>query len=441
MIMNEADVLVIGAGACGLMAARELSKAGKKVIMLEARDRTGGRIHTLKDEGFSIPVEAGAEFIHGDLPLTQSLLKTAGISFYHREGEMYRVENGVAYRSEEFIKDFDQLLSKLKTLERDMPFEKFLHKHFGGDEYQQLRESATAFAEGYDTARIEKLSSLSLRDEWTSEGVSNPYLLQEGYGKLVSFIEEECKAHGCVIRLSSPVKKINRKKDHVEAVTDNDRSYTASRVLVTVPVSVLIPRSGNDSTIQFSPGLPGKYREALSRLGYGDVIKILLQFKNTFWEDSTFQEDVLQLPGLGFLLSKEVIPVWWTDLPRHKTLLTGWVGGPKAEALKSSTDEELLDKALGTLARLFKTNEDFLKEQLVTSYVANWSIDPFSQGAYSYTTPGSKEAIRILKEPVDGSIYFAGEALQVDNVGTVEAALVSGKEAAESMMRGRSVTY
>src|SRR5690242_4699010 len=148
--MKNIPILIIGAGASGLMAARELLKAGKSVTVLEARNRPGGRIHTLHDEAFSSPVELGAEFIHGHLPLTLQLLKEAGIKYYPVVGTMLELENGQPVQSAYLNKDWELFETRIAQLEKDESIDNFLDEYFAGDRYARLKESVKGFARGYD---------------------------------------------------------------------------------------------------------------------------------------------------------------------------------------------------------------------------------------------------------------------------------------------------
>src|SRR5215211_2985460 len=136
----ETSILVIGAGAAGLAAAYELSLVNKKLIVLEARDRIGGRIHSIKDDCFRGIVEAGAEFIHGRLPVTLSLLKKAKLKYHSAEGRIWEVENGKIVKKKDFIEGWDKLIEALEYLQQDLPFADFLSQHFQGDENKNLRE-------------------------------------------------------------------------------------------------------------------------------------------------------------------------------------------------------------------------------------------------------------------------------------------------------------
>src|SRR4051794_20329931 len=129
MTQNMHDVIIVGAGACGLMAAWELVQTGKKVAVIEARDRIGGRAFTMNDEKFLMWVELGAEFIHGNLKLTQLLLKKAAINFYKVSGDMWQKENGHLQKQKDFIEDYADLEKKFKLLKTDISIAEFINNH------------------------------------------------------------------------------------------------------------------------------------------------------------------------------------------------------------------------------------------------------------------------------------------------------------------------
>ncbi|TGE23901.1 FAD-dependent oxidoreductase [Hymenobacter aquaticus] len=163
----DADILIIGAGAAGLLAARRLAQAGRRVLVLEARSRIGGRVHTFTDAGFSGPTEAGAEFLHGDVPLTRELLADLHTDCHDMGGDTYEVLAGRVQTTETFLEEMPLLLEKLHALSHDVPLAEFLATHFPGDDYQQLRLTVTRFAEGYDAADARRASSFALRAEWS----------------------------------------------------------------------------------------------------------------------------------------------------------------------------------------------------------------------------------------------------------------------------------
>ncbi|MDB5264122.1 MAG: FAD-dependent oxidoreductase, partial [Adhaeribacter sp.] len=301
--MKSLDVIIIGAGACGLMAARELGKAGKKVLVLEARNRLGGRIFTTSIPSFSVPVEAGAEFVHGNLPLTQKLLAEANIACSLMTGKSYEVKNGDLHESGEFIQDFPLLLEKLEALQHDLPLIDFLDKYLGEKRYQELRRTVIRFAEGYDAADTRKVSTLALREEWKSGGAEISYHPQGGYSQLIDFLAAEVRKTGVNMALNTPVQEIRWEPGQVTLITSQGTTYVCPKVLVTVPIGVLQSKPDSPGYIRFAPELPEK-QQALSQMGFGAVIKICFEFKVAFWEDAALAgKNLNQAPELTFLFS------------------------------------------------------------------------------------------------------------------------------------------
>ncbi|MDQ4140269.1 MAG: FAD-dependent oxidoreductase, partial [Bacteroidota bacterium] len=406
------EIIVIGAGASGLIAARELTNAGKKVTVLEARARLGGRIFTQNNTEFSFPVEAGAEFIHGDLPLTQGLLKQAQVPLHLMKGKNYQVLNGVLQESKSFIEDFEVLLDRLNQLEQDLPFAEFLDRYLPEDQFANLRQGVIRFAEGYDAADIHKASTFALREEWQTDAAANSYHPVGGYYQIIELLAQEIRNNGGTIIASSPVKEIKWQPGMVQVTCTGGTTYTAQKVLITVPLGVLQADPGSEGYIAFSPEIPAR-REALTVLGFGPIIKILLEFKTAFWEEAADEPVELQkMPELAFLFTdSSAISAWWTQLPNKIPLLTGWIAGTEAEKRRTTSNDEIMAEALQTLAFLFKTNVEFLKKQLIVQKVYNWLADPFARGAYAYATVNGTAARQALNEPEADTLFFAGEAL------------------------------
>jgi monoamine oxidase len=434
--MNNTDILIIGAGAAGLMAARTLAKAGKKVIVLEARDRYGGRIHTLNHQSFLNNAELGAEFVHGDLPVTLGLLKEAGISYHSINTEMWRYKNGHLNNESFFIHGWDLVIERLNKLEQDISIDKFLKKQFPGDKYWELRDSVWKFVSGYDTGDPLKASAFALRKEWQSEDTDAQYRIKGGYGAMIKYLEEECKKYGGLIYLNSVVKEIHWQSGNVKVVTVKGSFYEARQVLIALPLGVLQTANAEKGAVVFHPPV-AEQSKAIQAMGFGAVIKILLEFDSLFWEDK-FAEELAgkSLKNMGYLFSDEEIPTWWTQAPKLSAVLTGWIGGPDAAKKQNTTDEEILKESLQSLGNIFNRNPGELKDKLLAYKIVNWTAEPFTHGSYAYDTIASPVSRKVLNTPVSDTLFFAGDYLYEGPImGTVEAALTSGKEMAEKMIK------
>jgi monoamine oxidase len=382
---NSYDIVIVGAGAAGLMAAKLLSEKKVQVCMLEARDRIGGRVYTINGNNFSKPIEAGAEFMHGKLPLTKSLLKKSGVKYYKTSGEMWRNINGRLEKKEDFIEHSDQLFKKLHSLKVDMSISDFLQANFADDKYKEMRQSLQQLIEGYDAADIRKASTLAFKEEWGS-GDEDQYRIQGGYGALLDDINNSCLQNGCELYLSTIVKEIQWAFGRAKVITAEKKYFNAKKVIVTLPIE-LIAKTGTAS-ISFSPPLPG-IMDAAKEIGYGGVIKIVLEFSHAFWEAGKVRD-------LHFVFSREKIPTWWSQLPDKIPLLTGWLAGPMANELSNESNKIILKEALHSLASIFTTDMKFLRQVLKASFVYNWITDPYSKGAYSYkslTTEATKKEL------------------------------------------------
>jgi monoamine oxidase len=423
---NIYDVVIIGAGASGLMAAWELAQTGKKVAVVEARDRAGGRINTIVDKKFSIPIETGAEFVHGNLKLTQLLLKKAGIGFTKISGDIWKKENNELQKQEDFIDDYSDLEKKFKDLKQDISVAQFINEYLQGNEYEELRFTLQNYVEGYYAGDTSKASTIALCKELTtSDDVQ--YRVEGGYQKLVNYIFKESEQKGCFFYFNHAVRQINWKENEVELIT-NQKIFKAQKVLLTIPLGVL--QSGK---ITFSPAVDEK-TETAKQLGFGPVIKIILQFENAFWTNKELTNDK-NLRNLSFLFSGEVVPTWWTQHPKEAAILTGWLGGPNAEAVKNNDEEEILLKALNSLHNIFNIDLSFLQKMLKGWHVINWATDPYNCGGYAYDVVNRQALRKKLKEPLKNTIFFAGEALyEGPEIGTVEAALVTGRETAHQVI-------
>lgn len=428
-------MLIIGAGAAGLMAANLLVKAGKKVTVLEARDRCGGRIHTLHNELFFKNVELGAEFIHGDLPVTLGLLNEAGIAYYPADAEMWQYKNGAFVTERRFIEEWGLLMEKLDEVEHDISIEEFLDKEFPEDKYNDLKNSVRRFVSGYDTADPEKASTFALRNEWQGEDGDAQYRVKGGYGVMIKYLEDKITGSGNEIYLNSIVKEIKWLPGRVDVVTLDGSVYESSQIIIALPLGILKAGDIEKASISFNPPL-AEQNKAIADMGFGSIIKVLLEFEEAFWMDAKTETLAgKSLGNMGFLLSDENMPTWWTQVPQHSAILTGWLGGLPAYKKKDATEQEILNESLQSLSNIFKRDIEELKGKLRAFYIANWTVDPFTLGSYAYDTVAVSQLRSLLNTPVSDTVFFAGEYLyEGAAMGTVEAALWSGEDAAKKIL-------
>jgi monoamine oxidase len=420
---SPTHIVVIGVGAAGLMAARELGRAGKKVTILEARERCGGRIAPLSVAEFGYSAESGAEFIHGEAPVTRGLLREAKLSVLQIEGTQWSVVQG-KLSTEDSLQTYKvQLHAALKAVTDDLSVAEFLRRHFAGVKYDSLRQSIERMVEGYDAADPERTSTLALRDEWMDEGWSTEARIAGGYGGLVEFLVAECQSHGAGINFGAVVKAIDADGTGAVVRCADGSALQCDAVVLTVPLPLL-----NDIAL---PSTESERAAAAANIGFGNVIKILMRFENRWWLDE--RSDIADLT---FLLSEGKIPVWWTQYPADIPVLTGWFAGPKTAGMASLNEQRLIAAAVASLADVLSRDPKQLKRDLVAARAINWANDSFARGAYSYATIETRAAQSVLSSPNGGSVFFSGEALyRGKDMGTVEAALTSGLEVARRVLR------
>jgi monoamine oxidase len=396
---------VIGAGAAGLAAAAELARANLSVLLVEARNRIGGRCLTRRLPGIPVPVELGAEFIHGRPEATMSLLKQAGIPPVDSTRTQLVAFDGKLRAVNIFTQA--QRVARKELTGRDVSFEVFLRKQRVP---RLTRTLATMMVQGFDAADPRLISAREVIEEWSGEGLgaSQPRP-QGGYGPFL----ESLANRGARLQLETVVRRIrwSRRSVEVQGSFRGERwSAWAPRAVITLPIGVL-------------PALKVREkRSALSRLASGPVIRVAMAFREAFWEK--------EHPGVAFFHSPEApFPTFWTPLPMHAPLMTAWAGGPKAEKLTGKRPERLLRDALESVRSVLKGIED------PTAYlVHDWQADPYARGGYSYVRVGGTGAREELAAPLEETLHFAGEATDVEQSGTVGGALASGIRAAREIL-------
>ncbi len=421
------DVLILGAGASGLMAARTLAQGGRRVTLLEAKPRCGGRIFPLSVAEFGYKAEAGAEYIHGAAPVTRGLLDEAGLSAVTVSGRRWSLRNG-AWVPREAAPHEDRFLAAMKALQTDLPVGEFVAKHFAGPEYEALRQLVARETEGYNAADLDRFSTFALRDQWLDPHAERQERVVEGYGALVDFLAGRCREAGVAIHLDTAVTGIEVEGERVVARCHGGAVFAARAAILTAPLPVL-------RRLTLPADLRERVAAADAATGFGDVVKFHLRFREAWW----LREPGGRFADLGFLLGAETaVPVWWTQYPALHPVLTGWCSGPKLAGVAALPPEERIGIGLASVAEIFRRPVAALRQELVAARATHWGEDPFARGAYSYPTLETQGALAALRKTASGAVHLCGEALYVDGeTGTVEAALASGLATARALLAGR----
>jgi hypothetical protein len=337
--------------------------------------------------------------------------------------------------------------------EKDIPFREYAESCCKGDE-EALR-MALAYVEGFNAADAGVISTKALvKEERTEDQIEGDLLFRVagGYDGVVRWLRDGCDPRFTQLRLGMVATTVRWRNGLVEVsirpihAADKgtaDTTLKARRCLVTLPVGVLKAGADEACAVAFDPD-PLAVRDAINCIEMGPVVKAVLQFREPFWE--TVSAEVAAKPDalrrMTFLIAvsadREVaFPTWWTYLPMRIPRLTAWAGGPAAARLTGRGEREILDLALADLAATFRRPVAELANLLDSARIFDWPADPFSRGAYSYVSVGGLDAPEVLSQPIEQTLYFAGEATHAPMAGTVAGAIASGYRAAEQILDSR----
>ena len=420
--------LVIGAGAAGLAAAQTLQAANCSVVVLEARDRIGGRVHTDYDFA-SHPIEYGAEFLHGENIVTWDWVRryrmaTLPAFDHYRHQFVYVNQALLPFRQWSTIPGLDTLdlmdgssidaliASWIEEGKPDVSLAQFLELH-QIEWSPEVHRLVDHFFSGSYAANLDQLGVYGLM-ELTYAGDGDRYFrLRQGYSHLL-----EQFAAGLDIRYATTVTRISRSPSGVQVYTDGGQTYTAQRVVITLPLALL-----QANAVEFVPPLPETKLRAIQGLGVGHITKLILKFDQPWWPQE-----------VESCLTPLETQLWWRPgWQRHHEapVLTAFTGATGADKLGALGRDGAIQTGLQDLEQMF---ERPLAERLVDARFVDWQADPYAQMAYSYLPVNGIGVRSQLAQPVDRTLFFAGEATHPTRAATVHGALESGIRAAQEIL-------
>lgn len=432
---TSADVLVIGAGASGLTAASRLEARGLSVIVLEGRDRIGGRVWT--DHGMGFPLDLGAAWLHGqdDNPLVPmakklglDLVETDWLNTDVHDRNGRRIPAGeVTASHRSFRRVMKRVFAKRERAAPDVTLADAVCESIA-EVGVQGRPSLTDWQIAYlEDDYAEELHRLSLRVCKLDEDFhGGDFLLTGGYAPLM-----ESLGRGADVRLRHRVTGVEHGSDPVR-VTTTRGTFTARAALCTLPIGVLRPSIGaRVAAVAFDPPLPPAKIEAASSFGVALMNKVILRFERPFW---TARRDVIGWTGRRH----GEFPVFVNaQRLRGVPVLETLVVGDHARCLEPLSDAVTVERTLGALREIFGAGVP----QPVAARVTRWGADPFAAGSYSYARAGASLADReVLARPLGDRLFFAGEATHATFSGTVHGAHMTGLAQADRIASALGLT-
>jgi monoamine oxidase len=394
---------------------------------LEGADRIGGRIRTIRRPDWSLPLELGAEFVHGrpspTLALDHGSLTLA-------EVPENRVEVGATIRP---MPDVWAQFAALMRLTPESHGSCSVLDHLLSVNADPVQERLVRLmVEGYHAAPLDDISASAVCiDAESAAREHRQYRVVGGYDGVIASLEHGLAGSSAHIELGARVARVDWSRSKVQlagVVRGEAFELGAERCIVTVSIGVL-KREPDAAGIEFRP-YPRTLKASLEALAMGHVVKVILRFRRPPWHDDPAidQATFLHAPETRF-------PTFWRERSGDDEQVTAWSAGPRALELTSKSAEELRELALRAWASAVRRDAGECRRALLEAHHHDFSSDPMTRGAYSYLRPGGESASRRLAEPIDHTLFFAGEALDAQYPSTVAGALGSGEHAARQVLR------
>ena len=408
---SEVDIAIIGAGAAGLGAARTLEKTGLSILVLEARDRLGGRGHTIMAAP-DITFDVGCGWLHS--ADRNSFVKIARqLNFeIDRTRPPWREQSVDAVfaptERADFIRALDAFYSRAADAAktgRDSAANLYLEP---GNRWNPMIDAISSYINGCE------LDGVSVLDMKAYEDTELNWRLRRGYGALIA-------AYGapCALALNTEVTTIDHSGKRVRIDTSQG-TVSAAKVIVTVPTNLIA-----EEAVRFHPALPEKIDAALGLpLGIADKVMLALDQPETLPRDGNLRGPTMRTAMGSFHLR-----------PFGQACIEGFFGGRFARQLEDAGDGALAAQAIDEIVALL--GSDF-RHRLKPLAASRWARDPFARGSYSHALPGHAADRAVLAAPVDGRLFFAGEATSPNFFSTAHGARDSGERAAREVMLSKT---
>jgi monoamine oxidase len=411
------DAVIIGAGASGLAAARTLRGMGARTLVLEARDRIGGRVLSVCSPKLDLPVELGAEFVHGLAPETLALarelkLPVVDVPASHYVANGRRLSRASAY--------YDELGAAMRALSKRGP-DRSVAERLRTLRSPRRRQLALDYIRGFEAADPDRASAAAMVNSVPEGDQRRQLRLVTGYTPMLAGLARETE-----VRLGRIVQHVDWRPGRVEIRARHglrNERYVAKAVVLTVPIGVLRAPADAVGAIGFGPSIT-KARRAIDRLVMGQVVRVAMHLDASIGE-------LLGHPDASFVHTmRRDFPAWWSPVPMRTPIVVGWVGGPPATEIDDEARASIVARACTTLRAI-----GVRRPVVHGAWTHDWRHDPFARGAYAFPLVGGASAGAALARPIARTLFFAGEATSEDYPGTVEGALASGHRAARAVAR------
>ena len=407
---TDCDILVIGAGAAGLSCAQTLGRAGKRVIVLEADDRIGGRVRTSRERGV---VETGAEFIHGEHAATWDIVREENLATaeWRPGASAFRYfSSGEGVRT-----DSEALLAEMRSVEEgaydyrgpELSYAEFLAQKPGSADAHFFAARHIGDLEGADASQL-SVAALTSEDALATNGPRN-FWVTDGYDRVIAALARDVD-----VRISHVVTDIEWEGGAVRVTCTNSVMLSAAKLVFTLPIGVL-----KKGSVQFSPALPREFTEAVEKIGFGNNSKVILWLKE-------------KIEDFGMLDTSGYFGHFWPRMFGEEQVVVGYSGGSRTDELVAMGDTAAVEQGISEFAGALGEG---MRSKIAEAKHFSWSDNPLAFGSYSYSRMGMGNAREELRKPIMDTLYYTGEATNTHgHTATVHGAIEAGRDTASQIL-------